>query len=74
MFDVIEHVYSTGNLLKECYRLLKTDGILVVTTHDIGNFLAKLYGVKWHMIYPVGHVWYFNHKTLGSLLHKESFI
>lgn len=73
MFDVIEHVYTPGILLKECNRLLKPDGILVVTTHDIGNFLAKLYGVKWHMIYPVGHVWYFNHITLSSLLNKEMF-
>ena len=73
MFDVIEHVYAPGKLLKECNRLLKPDGILVVTTHDIGNFLAKLYGVKWHMIYPVGHVWYFNHTTLSSLLSKERF-
>lgn len=73
MFDVIEHVYSPGKLLKECNRLLKPDGILVVTTHDIGNFLAKLYGVKWHMIYPIGHVWYFTHMTLRSLLQKESF-
>lgn len=73
MFDVIEHVYTPGILLKECNRLLKPDGILVVTTHDIGNFLAKLYGVKWHMIYPVGHVWYFNHTTLSSLLNKEMF-
>lgn len=73
MFDVIEHVYDPGKLLKECRRLLKPDGLLVVTTHDIGNFFAKLYGVKWHMIYPIGHVWYFTHVTLRSLLLKESF-
>jgi 2-polyprenyl-3-methyl-5-hydroxy-6-metoxy-1,4-benzoquinol methylase len=73
MFDVIEHVYLPGKLLKECNRLLKPDGLLVVTTHDIGNFFAKLYGVKWHMIYPIGHVWYFTRVTLRSLLRKEGF-
>jgi len=73
LFDVIEHVYQPDELLMECNRLLKSDGILVVTTHDAGNFLAKLYRDNWHMIYPIGHVYYFSQKTLRSLLHKAGF-
>ena len=73
MFDVIEHVYHPDKLLAECRRLLKPGGILVITTHDAGNFLAKRYGVNWRMIYPIGHVYYFTRKTLRSLLRKVDF-
>lgn len=73
MFDVIEHVYHPDKLLNECKRLLKPGGILVITTHDAGNFLAKRYGHKWHMIYPIGHIYYFTSQTLRSLIKSADF-
>lgn len=73
LFDVIEHHRQPLELLKEIKRILKTDGILIITTHDIGNFFAKIHGKKWRMIYPVGHLVYYTKQTLTASLIQAGF-
>lgn len=73
LFDVIEHLYCPMSLLQEIKRILKPGGILVVSTHDIGNIFARMYGSKWRMIYPIGHLVYFSRKTLLHALRLAGF-
>lgn len=73
LFDVIEHAYHPDILLSECRRILKKDGILVITTHDFGNIFARIYGKKWRMVFPIGHVYYFTQQTLARLLTSCGF-
>lgn len=73
MFDVIEHHLHPLELLQEIKRILKPDGILVISTHDIGNPFAKLYGKKWRMIYPIGHLTYYSKQTLMMTLQTAGF-
>jgi 2-polyprenyl-3-methyl-5-hydroxy-6-metoxy-1,4-benzoquinol methylase len=73
LFDVIEHHRQPQDLLQEVRRILKPDGIIVISTHDIGNFFARLYGKKWRMIYPIGHLIYYTKQTLANSLKQSGF-
>ena len=73
IFDVIEHHPNPDLLLKQINSLLKPNGIIVVGTHDIGNWIARYHGVNWRYIKPIGHITYFTRKTLMAMLKKNGF-
>ncbi len=72
-FDVIEHHPYPKQMLQEIYRLLRPNGLLMISTHDIGNFFARFYGQQWRHINPIGHLTYFNQKTLTAMLQESGF-
>jgi 2-polyprenyl-3-methyl-5-hydroxy-6-metoxy-1,4-benzoquinol methylase len=72
-FDVIEHHPDPKALLAEAYRLLKPNGIIVLSTHDIGNIYARLYGSRWRYLNPIGHLTYFTRQTLKTMLKEIGF-
>jgi len=72
-FDVIEHHPDPKQMLTEIRRLLRPGGLAVVSTHDIGNLFARLYGVNWRHIHPVGHITYFTQTTLAKMLSATGF-
>lgn len=72
-FDVIEHHRHPLSLLTEIRRILKPNGLLVISTHDFGNVFARIYGNKWRMIYPIGHLFYFTRNTMKRLLEQSGF-
>lgn len=63
MFDLIEHVRMPAETLKQASKLLKQDGIIVITTPNIHSLSNKLMGKKWTH-YKKEHFFYF---TLSSL-------
>ncbi|MCA9872397.1 MAG: class I SAM-dependent methyltransferase [Anaerolineales bacterium] len=67
-FDVIEHHPDPKLLVSQMYDLLRPGGLAVISTHDIGNFFARHYGVKWRYIRPIGHITYFTRDTLARLM------
>ena len=72
-FDVIEHHPHPEQMLQQMHRLLKPGGLIVISTHDIGNFYARLYGAKWRYLNPVGHLTYFTRQTLREMLRQAGF-
>ena len=72
-FDVIEHHPDPNHMVSEMHRYLKTGGLAVISTHDIGNFYARVYGQKWRYLNPIGHLTYFSRHTLRKLLEKNGF-
>ncbi len=73
LLDVIEHVPDPDNLILKCKDLLNKDGIIVINTPDSGSPYARLLGKRWHLIVPPEHLYYFNRKSLISLLRKNGF-
>lgn len=72
-FDVIEHHPDPAKLIREIHRRLRPGGIVVISTHDIGNPLAKFYRANWRYINPIGHLTYFTRQTLSQLLTQNGF-
>lgn len=73
MFDIIEHVLNPDQTIKEVYRILKKDGLLVISTPDISSWHAKIMGKKWGLITPLEHLSYYSPKTITLELEKNNF-
>jgi methionine biosynthesis protein MetW len=80
--EIIEHIYDTIKFLKEINRVLKKDGILIITTPNLaglGSRLRLLFGKKPWMIenwldeHMAGHIRYFTFNDIDELLRKTGF-
>lgn len=80
--EIIEHIFDTDFFLDEVYRILRSNGKLLISTPNIaslGRRMMLLFGVN-----PIielspnekdssGHIRYFTKKTLDKLLNKHNF-
>ncbi len=64
LFDVVEHLPDPRRTLALCERHLNPGGIIVITTGDFGSLTARLAGMKWRLMTPPQHLWFF---TLASM-------
>ena len=61
--EIIEHLYDTDHFLDEVYRVLKADGILVLTTPNLASWQNRIsllfgyqpYGTTVSLRYRIGH-------------------
>lgn len=70
LWDVLEHTSDAMATLKECARVLRPGGLVVVNYPDIGSWIAKMMGCKWVFLLSV-HYFYFTRKTIRYAF-KES--
>ena len=73
MFDVIEHVDEPTAALRQCRRYLAADGMLFVTTPDIGSVCSRLLGRAWYYVDLEQHVSLFSLANLTRLLASQGF-
>ena len=73
MSDLLEHVPNPIATLKEANRILKKEGLLFITTPDIGSITAKLMRTRWVHLKPREHIYYFTPKTIERILSKTGF-
>lgn len=73
-FEVIEHVRYPKNLLTEIYRVLKPDGVLVISTPNIAWWYLRVKLVLgiWDFHDP-DHIRFFTPKLLAECLNDFSF-
>ncbi|MEM2169786.1 MAG: class I SAM-dependent methyltransferase, partial [Candidatus Bathyarchaeia archaeon] len=64
MNHVIEHVHDPITLLKECRRVLRPGGMLVVVTPNLNSFGRRLWGKAWLHWDPPRHYFIFSAKSL----------
>lgn len=69
MWDTLEHLDRPDVFLQKAARELKPDGILALTTGDIGSLNARLRGRRWRLVHP-SHFYYFSRATMTRLLAK----
>jgi glycosyltransferase involved in cell wall biosynthesis/2-polyprenyl-3-methyl-5-hydroxy-6-metoxy-1,4-benzoquinol methylase len=70
--DVIEHVRSPLDFLREIHRVLKPNGALFIATPSIDSWSAWLMRQKW-MEFKPEHLTYFDRQTLQTALFKSDF-
>lgn len=70
--DVLEHVRSPLDFLREVHRLLKPGGTLFIATPSIDSWSARFLRQKW-MEFKVEHLTYFDRQTLQTALFKSGF-
>lgn len=76
--DVIEHVPDPRAFVKECKRVLKPEGLFVVTTPNSDSFWARAtkffsekFRLPWSPLTPPYHLFLFSIYNLDLLLEKE---
>jgi 2-polyprenyl-3-methyl-5-hydroxy-6-metoxy-1,4-benzoquinol methylase len=72
LWDVIEHTPEPAKVIRECRRIMKPSGLLLINYPDIGSWIARLMGRGWLFLTSV-HLYYFTRKTMQQLLEKEGF-
>lgn len=72
LWDVIEHTPDPASVIRECNRVLKNKGLLVVNYPDIGSWIARLMGRRWLFLTSV-HLYYFTRQSMQKLLEQEGF-
>lgn len=70
---VIEHVYDPLALLRECFRILKPGGTLVVITPNTGSWGHRKFHSAWLNLDPPRHLILFNRTTLRAAAEKQGF-
>jgi 2-polyprenyl-3-methyl-5-hydroxy-6-metoxy-1,4-benzoquinol methylase len=77
LFDSIEHMPYPIDTLQEVSRVLKDDGLVVITTPNIDGLFPRLtYSLlyrtvgAWEHPTPPGHVFQFSTKTLNKILER----
>lgn len=73
MKDVIEHLYDPVSTLKECRRLLKPGGRLVIRTPNSESLGHRKFGAYWMPLDPPRHLWVFSAEALGRLVERAGF-
>lgn len=71
MFDLIEHVRVPAQTLADAKKLLKDDGIIVITTPDNDSVSNKIMGRKWTH-YKKEHFYYFNLHSLRYIAQQNN--
>ncbi len=72
LWQVLEHVPYPLTVLREAHRILKPEGLLVVSTPNIEGIPAKILRRKWWDIKRL-HVNQFSTRTLGDTIQNAGF-
>jgi 2-polyprenyl-3-methyl-5-hydroxy-6-metoxy-1,4-benzoquinol methylase len=73
MWDYIEHALDPRGDLAKAHELLASDGILALSTGDVGSLVARASRSRWHLLTPRHHNFFFSSRTLARLLAATGF-
>lgn len=74
MWQVIEHIPNPENLLKECHKILRKDGVLALSTPNVASIGWKLLKSEWPAVDPSCHCHLFRINTIRKLMERCGFI
>lgn len=70
---VIEHIHDPIALFKECYRIIKPGGQIVVLTPNLNSLGHRIFGDAWRGLEPPRHLYLYSAKTLSLTLGRANF-
>jgi len=72
MVDVLEHLVDPLSALRRCRTWLAPDGVLALSTVNMGTFAAKVMGSQWPGFMDM-HLTYFTPQSLREFLRRSNF-
>lgn len=79
--DVIEHVDNPLSLIVECKRILKSTGLIIISTPNMNCFWSKstfflyrLFKVPWSSATPPHHLFQFSNDNLKKMMSDSGFL
>jgi SAM-dependent methyltransferase len=73
MSHSLEHLPSPVSALRLVHRLLKDDGLLVVTVPNVDSLEFKLFGRWWFPLDPPRHFYHFDRHSLSGIFAQAGF-
>ncbi len=73
LWDCIEHLARPDLYIQKIRAELKKNGVMALTTGDIGSLVPKLQKGRWRMIHPPTHLHYFTRASISALLNRHGF-
>jgi 2-polyprenyl-3-methyl-5-hydroxy-6-metoxy-1,4-benzoquinol methylase len=71
--EVIEHLSQVQDFVSSLYKILKPDGVILLTTPDILHYSVNKAPIEWDAVRPPEHLLYFSKKSLISLFKAHNF-
>jgi len=73
LWHVLEHVHDLDQRMKELYRVLKNDGLLIIAVPNSKSFDAGFFGTFWAGYDLPRHLYHFNKELIDLLCDKHHF-
>ncbi|MFH2218778.1 MAG: class I SAM-dependent methyltransferase [Pseudomonadota bacterium] len=74
LFEVIEHLKNPVDLLKECRRILRPQGLMIIRTGNTDSWTVRFMRDRWDYFCPaIGHISFFNPESMKILAHRTGF-
>lgn len=74
LYEVIEHLENPASAVEEIWRILKTGGVMAVSTPNLDSLTAAMLKDKWWVINcPDEHISLFTPSTICSFVEKKGF-
>ena len=76
LFEVIEHLREPLELLRECHRVLKPGGLLVLSTGNTASWTVALMRERWdyfHIARDAGHISFYHPGSVALLASRSGF-
>ena len=76
LFEVIEHLKEPLPLLRECHRVLKPGGLLVLSTGNTASWTVAAMRERWdyfHIAKDGGHISFYNPRSIALLATRAGF-
>ena len=72
LFQVFDHIVNPGEILAECYKVLKPGGALLCLNHNIEAVSARLLGERSPII-DIEHTYLYSKATISRLVEQQQF-
>ena len=73
MWEVIEHLSSPSQYLREINRIIRKNGVVLLSTPNFNSLARFIIGNRWEIFSPEKHLYVFSEKTVSKLFKKVGF-